>query len=94
MAYIDVLPLATVKQYLRIDDTLTEDDTQLTRMIESALKYIEKHTNIHVVAKDKDYDIPFFRKFTSALDFIHGSYKILSKRGKKILKKIKRIENC
>ena len=58
MAYIDVLPLATVKQYLRIDDTLTEDDTQLTRMIESALKYIEKHTNIHVVAKDKDYDIP------------------------------------
>lgn len=42
----------------------------------------------------KDYDIPFFRKFTSTLDFIHGSSKILSKRGKKILKKIKRIENC
>jgi hypothetical protein len=58
MAYIDVLPLATVKEYLRIDDTLTDDDVQLTRMIGSALSYIEKWTNIYVYSRTKSYYTP------------------------------------
>ena len=31
MAYTDIITLADAKTYLRIDDTLTEDDAQITR---------------------------------------------------------------
>ena len=48
MAYIDVLPLETVKTYLRIDDTQNETDAEIASMITSALLYIEKHTNVIV----------------------------------------------
>jgi len=46
MAYLDVLPLATVKTYLRIDDDQNETDAEITSMIKSALRYIERHTNV------------------------------------------------
>jgi len=49
MAYIDVLPLAEMKIYLRIDDTLSEDDAEITSMINSAFRYIERITNIITV---------------------------------------------
>lgn len=49
MAYIDVLPLATMKNYLRIDDTLSEDDAEITSMINSAFRYIERITHIITV---------------------------------------------
>jgi len=57
MAYIDVLPLATMKTYLRIDDTQTETDAEITSMIKSALAYIEKQTSIMVYARDKDFTV-------------------------------------
>ena len=55
MAYLDVISLADAKLYLRIDDTLTEDDTQITRMIYAALGYVEKYTNHLMFAHDKEY---------------------------------------
>jgi hypothetical protein len=55
MAYIDIIPLADAKIYLRIDDTLTEDDTQITRMINAALSYVEKYTNHVLFAQNKEY---------------------------------------
>jgi hypothetical protein len=55
MAYIDVITLAEAKTYLRIDDTLTEDDTQITRMINASLSYIERYTNVYVFARDKEF---------------------------------------
>jgi len=55
MAYLDVIPLADAKLYLRIDDDLTEDDNQITRMINGALSYIERYTNIMLFARDKEY---------------------------------------
>ena len=55
MAYIDIITLADAKVYLRIDDTLTEDDTQITRMINAALSYVENYTNHVLFAKDKEY---------------------------------------
>lgn len=55
MAYIDVLPLARVKNYLRIDATLTEDDAEITSMINAALRYVEKRTNHVVFARDQVY---------------------------------------
>ena len=55
MAYIDIIPLADAKVYLRIDDTLTEDDAQITRMISAALSYVENYTNHILVSADKTY---------------------------------------
>jgi hypothetical protein len=55
MAYIDVITLADAKLYLRVDDTLTEDDAQITRMINAALSYVENYTNHIVFARDKEY---------------------------------------
>ena len=55
MAYIDVISLANAKLYLRVDDTLTEDNAQITSMIDVALKYVEDYTQILVFARDKTY---------------------------------------
>ena len=55
MAYLDVLTLAETKNYLRVDDTLTEDDARITSFIKTALSYIEKQTNVIVYARDKNY---------------------------------------
>ncbi len=55
MAYIDVITLSQAKNYLRIDDTLTEDDNAITRMIGAALKYVEKYTGVLVFARDEVY---------------------------------------
>lgn len=55
MAYLDIISLDEAKIYLRIDDTLTEDDNQLTRMINGALSYVEKKTNYILFEREKDY---------------------------------------
>lgn len=55
MAYLDIIPLADAKVYLRIDDTLTEDDAQIERMIKGALSFIENWTNYILYARDKEY---------------------------------------
>jgi hypothetical protein len=55
MAYLDVITLEDAKNYLRIDDTLTEDDNRITSMIKSSLSMIERRTNILVYARSKNY---------------------------------------
>jgi len=55
MAYLDVITLAQAKAYLNIDDTLTDDDFMIERMVKSALSTIEKKTNILVYARSKSY---------------------------------------
>lgn len=55
MAYIDVLPLSEVKNYLRVDSTLDADDNEIIRMIRVALSFIEKETNILVYQRNKTY---------------------------------------
>ena len=57
MSYIDVLPLATMKTYLRIDDTQNETDAEITSMINAAFRYIENATNIMVYDRNKEYII-------------------------------------
>jgi len=51
-AYTDILSLPRVKTYLRIDDTLTADDTEITSMINAAFQYIEKYTNHILTTRD------------------------------------------
>lgn len=55
MSYLSVLTLEETKNYLRIDDTLTEDDVRITSMIKTALSTIERRTNVLVFARSKSY---------------------------------------
>jgi len=55
MAYTDVISLSEAKNYLRVDDTLTEDDNAIIRMINASLRYVENYTDVLVYARDVDY---------------------------------------
>lgn len=55
MTYLDVLPLAEAKLYLRIDDTQNETDAEITSMIRSAFSYVERRTNVMLYDRDKRY---------------------------------------
>ena len=55
MAYIDVITLDRAKNYLRIDTTLTDDDAEITAMINGACSYIEKRTNLIFYPRNKVY---------------------------------------
>ena len=55
MAYIDVISLERAKNYLRIDTTLTDDDAEITAMINGACSYIEKRTNLIFYPRNKVY---------------------------------------
>ena len=53
--YENILPLTEVKNHLRIDDDFTEDDNALTRMVASALQFIEQKTNHIFLQSVKTY---------------------------------------
>jgi hypothetical protein len=55
MSYLDVISLERAKNYLRIDEDLTEDDSEITSMINASCMHIEKRTNHILYARDKDY---------------------------------------
>jgi hypothetical protein len=55
MSYLSVISLARVKNYLRIDSSLIEDDSEITSMINGACRYVEKRTNHVFYAQDKAY---------------------------------------
>ena len=57
MAFIDVLTLAEAKQYLRVDDSFTADDSLITLLINVAGDYIEKHTNHLLYVREKTYKL-------------------------------------
>ncbi|SRR5215204_69198 len=79
MAYINVITLARAKNYLRIDSTLTEDDTEITSMINAALRFVEKRTNHLVYERQmaykgacqvKVYDYPINEIVTDPAPFV------------------------
>lgn len=51
-AYTDIVSLQRAKNYLRVDDTLTEDDEEITSMIKGAFRFIERYTNHIFGARD------------------------------------------
>lgn len=53
--YIDLITLEQAKLHLRIDDSQTETDAEITQMINSALMYIEKRTGWIVKDKTQTY---------------------------------------
>ena len=55
MAFLDVITLAEAKNYLRIDEDLTEDDVRLSSMIKTALHTIEWRTNVLLYSRNKEY---------------------------------------
>ena len=54
--YENILPLAEVKRYLRLDDDYDDEDDDIGRMINSAFGYIEKQTNHIFRVQDKTYN--------------------------------------
>ena len=65
MTYNEVLPLAEVKNYLRVDDDFTEDDAAIERMVRSALGFIEQRTN-HIFQSRQN--VEYFRGGQRYLD--------------------------
>ena len=56
MSYITVIPLATAKEYLRVDSGFTSDDTVITRHINAALSFVERATNVLVYDRNVTYN--------------------------------------
>lgn len=56
MAYTDVITLERAKNYLRIDPDLTEDDADITSMINASLRYVEQRTRHFMYARDIVYN--------------------------------------
>ena len=67
MTYNEVIPLAEVKNYLRIDDDFLEDDLAIERMVRSSLQFIEKRTN-HIF--ESKTDVEYFVSPTQYNGFI------------------------
>lgn len=65
MTYNEILPLAEVKNYLRIDDDFTDDDAAIERMVRSALGFIEQRTN-HIFQIREN--VEYFRNDRQYLD--------------------------
>lgn len=55
MSYLTVISLERAKNYLRVDEDLTEDDAEITSMINASLSYIERRTNHILYAREKTY---------------------------------------
>ena len=55
MAYLDIITLADAKNYLKVDDSLTQDDSNITIMIKASLAQLERKTNIIFFARSKEY---------------------------------------
>lgn len=56
MSYLTVITLDRAKNYLRIDANLTEDNAEITSMINAACRYVEKRTNHILFSRNKVYD--------------------------------------
>lgn len=56
MSYLDVITLERAKNYLRIDPDLTEDDAEITSMINASLRYVEQRTRHFMYARDIVYN--------------------------------------
>jgi len=79
MSYIDVITLDRVKNYLRIDLEMTDDDSEIESMINAACRYIEKRTNHLLYPRDavytgvcqvKVYDYPINEIVTDPAPFV------------------------
>ena len=56
--YTDIITLERAKRYLRVDDTLSEDDEEITSMIKASFTFIERYTNHLFGARDKSQMVP------------------------------------
>ena len=57
MSYLTVITLDQAKTYLRVDDTLTEDDNQITRMINASLSMVERYTQNYVYKREEEFTV-------------------------------------
>jgi len=67
MEYTDIISLADAKNYLRIDDTVSEDDRAISQMINASFRFIENWTNHILEQRDKTYSLE--NDFVSVYDY-------------------------
>lgn len=57
-SYLDIITLERARIYLRVDDTMNEDDSEIESMIKGAFLFIERYTNHLFGARDKEQFVP------------------------------------
>ena len=57
-SYLDLISIEQAKVYLRVDDTLNEDDEDIAQMIKGAFLFIERYTNHLFGARDLQQLVP------------------------------------
>lgn len=57
-AYTDIISLARARTYLRVDDTMNEDDNEITSMIKASFTFIERYTCHLFGARDLSQLVP------------------------------------
>ena len=55
--YLDLVTLGETKTYLRLDDDITELDSEITMMINSACELVEGYTQVYLKPQSKTYYI-------------------------------------
>lgn len=56
--YLDIITLARARKYLRVDDTMSEDNEEIESMIKAAFLFIERYTNHLFGAREKTQYVP------------------------------------
>lgn len=51
-SYLDIISLERARIYLRVDDTMNEDDSEIESMIKGAFLFMERYTNHIFMPKD------------------------------------------
>jgi hypothetical protein len=57
-AYTDIITLSRARKYLRVDDTMSEDDDEIVSMIKASFLFIERYTNHLFGARDLSQYVP------------------------------------
>jgi len=57
-SYLDLISVAQAKVYLRIDDTLNEDDSDIEQMIKASFLFIERYTNHIFINRSFEQMVP------------------------------------
>lgn len=57
MAYTDILSLAQIKIYLRVDDSNTTDDADIGAMLDAAFQYVEDYTGHIMESGNRTYTL-------------------------------------
>lgn len=74
MSYLDVITLEEAKNHLRVEQDFNEDDASISRMIASALSFVEQYTNHILYPRSKTYYRSVTEKRIRVYDYPINNY--------------------